>query len=131
MRVLNFEDSPIKHRAIRDVLESCRITEIDRAEYLDDGIEMRKKALAEGRKYDLIITDMWYPRSQGMHEEKSGDLLVGIATEEKWDTPILICSNQNYFYPEILGCLYFSENVDWEGQLRNYVSQIRSGEKSR
>ncbi len=92
---------------------------------------MYKKAIVEGRKYDLIITDMWYPRSRGMYEEKSGDLLVGIATEEKWDTPILICSNQNYSYPEILGCLYFSENVDWEGQLSNYVSQIRSGERSR
>lgn len=130
MRVLNFEDSPIKHRAIRDVLENCRITEIDRAMYLDDGIEMYKKAIAEGRGYDLVISDMWYPRSKGMHEERSGDVLVGIAIKEKWDTPILICSNQNYSYPEILGCLYFSENEDWEGQLRNYVSQIRSEKKS-
>ena len=51
MRILNFEDSPIKHRAIRDVLENCRITEIDRAMYLDDGIEMYKKAIETDSKY--------------------------------------------------------------------------------
>ncbi len=40
MRVLNLEDSPIKHSAIRDVLEQCRVTEVDRAMYLDEGLRM-------------------------------------------------------------------------------------------
>ena len=67
---------------------------------------MYKQAIAEGRPYDLIITDMWYPRSEGMDEEQSGDRLISIAKEENWDTPILVCSNQNYSYPGILGCFF-------------------------
>lgn len=129
MRVLNLEDSPIKHRAIRDVLEQCRVTEVDRAMYLDEGLKMYKDAIAADRPYDLIITDMWYPQNRGEHEQRSGDKLVSISKEEKWDTPILICSNQNYSYPEILGCLYYSENEDWEGQLRNYIEQIMKTRK--
>ncbi len=125
MRVLNLEDSPIKHSAIRDVLEQCRVTEVDRAMYLDEGLRMYREAIAEGRPYDLVITDMWYPNDRGEHEQRSGDKLVSISKKENWNTPILICSNQNYSYPEILGCLYYSETEDWEGQLRKYIEQLR------
>ncbi len=125
MRVLNIEDTPIKHRKIRDVLEGCRITDIDRVGYLDEGISAYKEALASGNPYDLVITDMWYPPTHGADEEKCGDKLVEIALKEKWDVPIIICSNQNYSYPEIFGTLFFSDNVDWEGQLRQYIEQLR------
>ena len=40
MRVLNFEDTPIKHRAIRNVLESCRVYDVDCVRNLEDGIIM-------------------------------------------------------------------------------------------
>ena len=125
MKVLNIEDTPIKHRKIRDVLEGCRITDIERVGYLDEGIEKYKEAIAAGNPYDLIITDMYYPPSHGADEARSGDMLVKIALEEKWDVPIIICSNQNYDYPEIFGTLYFSDNVDWEGQLCGYIDKLR------
>ena len=56
MRVLHFEDSAYKSRAIRDVLESCRVTDIDSVMYLDDGVELYRKAVENGNPYDLIIT---------------------------------------------------------------------------
>ena len=125
MRVLNIEDTPTKHRAIRDVLESCRITDIDCERNLADGVARYKEALAAGNPYDLLITDMWYPPEKGVGEDRCGDKLVEMAIREHWDVPILVCSNQNYNYPEILGTLFYSENVDWEGQLRGYVEQIK------
>ena len=60
MRVLNFEDTPIKHRAIRNVLESCRVYDVDCVRNLEDGIIMYMEALSSGKPYDLIITDMWF-----------------------------------------------------------------------
>lgn len=66
MRVINFEDEPIKHRAIRDVLESCRVTDIDNGRNLEDGVAMYKEAISTGKPYDLIITDMWYPAEKGI-----------------------------------------------------------------
>ena len=126
MRVLNIEDTPTKHRAIKDVLESCRVMDVDCERNLADGVARYKEALAEGNPYDLIITDMWYPREKGMGDNKSGEELIKIATTEHWDVPILICSNQDWNYPEILGSLYYSENVDWEGQLRKYIEEIKN-----
>ncbi len=125
MRVLNFEDTPNKHRAIRNVLEECRISDIECVRNLEDGIAMYKEAIFAGQPYDLIITDMWYPPAQGKHEERSGDRLINLAVSEKWDTPIIVCSNQNYNYPEIFGSLYYSENEDWEGKLRSYISTLK------
>ncbi len=124
MRIINFEDSPIKHREIRKVLEECRITDIDCVRNLEDGIRMYKDAISGGNPYDLIITDMWYPPANGKNEDRSGDALIRLATEEKWETPIIVCSNQNYNYPEIYGSLYFSENADWETKLRDYIAKL-------
>lgn len=125
VRVINFEDEPIKHRAIRDVLESCRITDIDNVRNLEDGVAMYKEAISAGNPYDLIITDMWYPAMQGGQEEKSGEKLIEIAVSEKWNTPIITCSSQNYSYPEAYGSLYYSENEDWEGKLRGYINKLK------
>ncbi len=125
MRVINFEDTPIKHNAIRNVLEEYKITDIDCVKNLEDGLEMYRKALETDQPYDLIITDMWYPPAQGAHEDRCGDKLINMALDEKWETPIIVCSNQNYDYPEIFGSLYYSENEDWEGKLRNYITVLR------
>ncbi len=125
MRVINFEDTPIKHHAIKKVLEECRIYDIDCVRNLADGVEMYKKALKTKQPYDLIITDMWYPPAQGEHEDRCGDKLIELASIDKWATPIIVCSNQNYNYPEIFGSLYYSENEDWEGKLRNYISILK------
>ena len=129
MRVLNIEDGPAKHRAIRNVLEDCRVTDIDCERNLDDGIARFKEALAAGNPYDLIITDMWYSPERGSGEQMCGDRLIEIAKKEHWDVPILICSRQDYStYPGIRGSLHYSDNVDWEGQLRRYIAEIE-GEK--
>ena len=125
MRVLNIEDGPAKHRAIRNVLEDCRVTDIDCERNLADGVARYKEALAAGNPYDLIITDMWYSPERGAGEQRCGDKLIEMAGREHWDVPIVICSNQDYSnYPGIFGSLHYSENVDWEGQLREYVDKI-------
>lgn len=125
MRVINFEDDPIKHRAIRDVLESCRITDIDSVRNLEDGVAMYKEAINTGNPYDLIISDMSYPAMKGGYEEQSGEKLLEIAASENWNTPIIICSSLNYNLPEAYGSLYYSENEDWEGKLRGYIDGLR------
>lgn len=126
MKVLNIEDTPIKHHKIRSTLEDCRVYEVDCKRNLEAGIIAYKSAIEEGKPYDLIITDMWYPPAPGIHEDRCGDRLISIAKEEGWKVPIIICSNQNYDYPEIYGCLYYSENEDWEGKLRNYINMLKS-----
>lgn len=86
---------------------------------------MYREALSTGKPYDLIITDIWYPAVKGGHEEQSCEKLIEIASREKWNTPIISCSRQNYNYPEIFGSLFYSENEDWEGQLRGLIERLK------
>ena len=126
MKVLNIEDEPIKHRKIKDVLESISVMEVDCERNLKDGVKRYKEALDSETPYDLIISDMFYPQEKGGGEEKSGDVLVALAHDEHWDVPIIICSSQNYSYPEIFGTLYYSDNVDWEGELRKLIEKLKN-----
>ena len=65
------------------------------------------------------------PPARGVYEEKSGDMLIEKAINEKLETSIIVCSNQNYSYPEIYGNLCYSENEDWEGELRKYIAKLK------
>ena len=45
-RVLNFEDLPSKHVAVRRALERCGITNIDHADNAVEGLDMMEEAIA-------------------------------------------------------------------------------------
>lgn len=119
MKVLNLEDNAFKHFEIKKVLRACGVTETDWARNLKDGLRMAR----EGH-YDLYITDMWYPETPGGRDNRSGERFIKEIQESGDPAPILICSNQNYSYPEILGTLYYSDRSDWELELERIVKAL-------
>ncbi len=124
MRILNVEDSPYKHRQICDALSGASESNVDVESTLDDAIARIKAGFEEGRPYQLIITDMWYPENSGGPEARSGEKLIELIKQNGWEIPVIVCSSQNYKYPGILGNLYYSENEDWETELVRLVRKI-------
>lgn len=120
MRVLHLEDNAFKHYEIKKALSALGITRTDWVRNLEDGLKM-----AGEEKYDLYITDMWYPVTPGGPEGRSGDLFIKELQRRGDPTPVILCSNQNYSYPEILGTLYYSERSDWELELGRSVRSLR------
>lgn len=120
MKVLNLEDNAFKHFEIKKVLESQGVARTDWARNLKDGLRM-----AAEEKYDLYITDMWYPAAPGGPDHRSGEDFINEIIRRKDPAPVLICSNQNYSYPEILGTLYYSERSDWETELGRYIRALK------
>lgn len=120
MKVLNLEDNALKHYEIKKVLRSCGVSETDWVRNLEEGLKM-----AGSGKYDLYITDMWYPKTPGGPDNRSGELFINEIRKKGDLTPILICSNQNYSYPEILGALYYSERSDWEMELERFIRSLK------
>lgn len=119
MRVLNLEDNAFKHYEIKKALSALGITRTDWVRNLEDGLKMTRE-----EKYDLYITDMWYPETPGGPEGRSGDLFIKEIIKRGDPTPLILCSNQNYSYPEILGTLYYSERSDWELELGRFVRSL-------
>lgn len=125
MYILNLEDNAIKHNAITKALRSTGRVEMDWARNLADGIEKIQTQIENGRPYDLIITDMWYPEEAGSGDAQSGLKLIQLIQEKSWNIPIILCSSMNYQMPDILGSVHYAENKDWEMALKILVKTIK------
>lgn len=120
MRVLNVEDDAYKRNDICKALKGTGTTKVDWVRNLEDALSQIKEV-----KYDLIISDMWYPPVSGGKDEESGEILIEKIKEMEMDIPIIICSSVNYRIPEILGTIHYSKNGDWERDLKDLIKKIR------
>lgn len=124
MRVLNLEDTAIKHNDICKVLKSCGIAHVDWARNLEKGLEMLEESLKSETPYDLVITDMYYPTTPGGGDAPSGELFLQKRKEMGWQVPVIVCSTIRFRYPELLGAVHYSEKEDWESVLRELLQRI-------
>ncbi len=125
MRILNVDDNAIKSAKITaEVKKVDRNADIEWARSLEEAIKMIKKNFEDNTPYDLVITDMWYPKDSYGKNVESGDDLIKMNESEGWNLPMILVSTINYQYREILGCLHYSENEDWETGLRRMIEQI-------
>lgn len=128
MYILNLEDDFFKHHDICKAIENGTFNniKIDCIGNLEEGINAIENMLEMGKTYDLIITDMWYPKMPGGVETNAGEMLINIAKDNGWNIPIILCSSVDYRIPGILGSVHYSENSDWEREL---VTLIRIANK--
>lgn len=126
MYILNIEDNVMKHNSIRNAISSGGFGEIQMecVGSLEEGLKRIHQQYDAQRPFDLIITDMWYPQRPGEADEASGEKLIEIICNSQWKVPIILCSSVNYKYPEILGCVHFSRNQNWEQQLVALIKTI-------
>jgi PleD family two-component response regulator len=113
MKILHIEDEAFKHRKIVSAIERCGRHEISWAKNYEQAMEM----LAE--PYDLIITDMNYPLTEGAEcDPAAGEKLLDAVS----DTPVIVCSSINYKYPKAYGCIWYSDISDWETALGKLIN---------
>ena len=94
-RVLNIEDTTIKHIAIVRALNKERIGLIDHAITGDKGLEMIEKSIADGNPYDLIITDMHFP-IYGELDSEAGIKVIEELQKREINIPVVVCSSLRY-----------------------------------
>ena len=124
MKALIIDDNVFKQSDIEKVLRSTiKWDIIDCERNLEYGLDCIEESIECGQPYDLIVTDMWYPERKGGDEFASGEKLIQIAVERKWDIPIILCSSINYHFSEILGAVHYSENDNWEEKMRQLVEK--------
>ena len=126
MRILIFEDTAAKYGDVSKAIRQGGFAhvEIERATNLEDGIRRVREQNEKQEPYNLIITDMWYPKCQGAADEESGDALIQLSHAENWNIPVILCSNIRYRYADILGVVHYSATGDWESKLIALIRQI-------
>ena len=125
-KVLNIEDYPIKHVDVRRVLERCGIPNIDHAETAVDGLDMIEAAIAEGKPYDLIVSDMYFPMTKGGMEVQAGMYVIEELLARGIDVPVIVCSSARMVIPEIVGCIHYSPKNDLDADMREMIEIVRS-----
>lgn len=131
MNILHIEDDICKHYNICKVIERGvgAALRIDCVGNLVEGLEKIEESIEQGNPYDVIITDMWYPKKAGGKEEESGEELIRVAKEKSWNIPIILCSSLNYHFPEILGSVHYSKKEDWESKIVDLIKRISKNSK--
>lgn len=92
LRIIQLEDSVMKHSAISRVIKNVVPAEIDWVTDMYSGIKKIDEAYRSGIPYDLAITDMHYPLSPGGEADwEVGDIFVDIIGTKYLNPPIVIC----------------------------------------
>ncbi len=126
-RVLNIEDLITKHVDVRRALERCGVPHIDHAETAVDGLDMIEAALVEGKPYNLIVSDMYFPMTKGGMEVQAGMYVIEELEARGIDVPVIVCSSARMVIPEIVGCIHYNPyRNDLDADMRELVEQVRA-----
>ena len=125
-KVLNIEDYPAKHVAVRRALERCGVPYIDHADNANDGLDMIEAAIAECKPYDVIVSDMFFPISKGGNEVQAGTYVIEELQARGIDVPVIVCSSARLVIPEIVGCIHYSSRNDLDADMREMVDIVRN-----
>ena len=125
-KVLNIEDLPSKHVAVRRALERCGVPYIDHADNAVDGLDMVEAAIVEGKPYDLIVSDMYFPMSKGGMEVQAGMYVIEELQARGIDVPVIVCSSARMVIPEIVGCIHYSSRNDLDADMREMIEIVKN-----
>lgn len=122
LRIIQLEDSVMKHSAISRVIKNVVLAEIDWVTDVYSGIKKIDEAYRSGIPYDLAITDMHYPLSPGGEADwEVGDIFVDIIRTKYLNPPIVICSTHNRKNPYAYDCVWYNDNYEWERRISDIV----------
>ena len=124
MKVLNIEDDAFKHNDICKDLTSCGGNTVYWEKNYEDGWKAIKNAEDAEKPYDLIITDMYYPREAGGREEASGEWIIQKVIDQELKVPVILCSSVNLRFSEIFGCVYYNRIRNWEDDLKLLINKL-------
>lgn len=124
MKVLNIEDDAFKHNDICKVLTSCGVNTVYWEKNYEDGWKAIKNAEDAEKPYDLIITDMYYPREAGGREEASGEWIIQKVIDQELKVPVILCSSVNLRFSEIFGYVYYNRIRNWEDDLKLLINKL-------
>ena len=126
MKVLNLEDSILKHVEIKRALERCGATRVDLVTNQEDGMIKIRETLGTELEYDLIVSDMHYPLKKGVESDtEAGFKLIERLKAEGIKIPIIICSSLRFSEPGILGTVWYNKTQDIEQDFRDLINKLR------
>jgi len=89
-----------------------------------DGLDMIESAINEGKPYDAIVSDMYFPMSKGGMEVQAGMYVIEELQARGINVPVIVCSSARMVIPEIIGCIHYSPRNDLDADMCEMIEQI-------
>lgn len=125
-RVLNIEDLMSKHVDVVCALNRCGIDMVDHAVTAVEALDMIEAAIAAGKPYHAIVSDMYFPISPGGMEVQAGMYVIEELEARGIDVPIIVCSSARMVIPEIVGCIHYNPyRNDLDADMREMIEIVR------
>lgn len=124
-KVINIEDTVLKHIAIKKELEAEGIRQVVRADNAEKGIEEIERAEATGEPYDLLICDMHF-NFFGKDDLEAGEKTLKLLRKKGIGIPVIFCSSQNWQIPGAVGTVFYNECRYWEQDMQEMVRKVEA-----
>ena len=121
MRVLNIEDTMLKHIDIVRALSWNGITEVDHKKTLREGLEQLQK-----EHYDLLVVDMHFPLEPGAKADPdAGMKAIAALKEQNINIPVIVCSSDRLRIDEVAGCVFYNPSRDLNFDFKEILEKLR------
>ena len=125
-RVLNIEDLMSKHIDVLRALNRCGVEQVDHATTAVEALDMIEAAIATGKPYHAIVSDMYFPISPGGMETQAGMYVIDELEAREIEVPVIVCSSARMVIPEIIGCIHYSPyRNDLDADMREMIEIVR------
>lgn len=124
-RVINIEDTILKHVAIKRELVSEGIQQIVLADNAEKGLEEIERAEAADEPYDLLVCDMHF-NFFGKDDPEAGEKTLKILREKGIKLPVIFCSSQNWQISGSIGTVFYNEHRYWEQDMREMIKKVEA-----
>lgn len=128
-RIINIENSVIKHCEINRALQYNGYPKAIRAKTAEEGLAMIEEAIDKKTPYELHIVDMHFAVN-GIDDWKAGEYVISELKRRNIKIPIIVCSSVRYNYsnsfkyPNVIDCVFYNENRDLNWDFKEALKKI-------
>ena len=124
-KVLIVDDNVYKKIDIQRAVERLGVEVTDWEKSLETALNRIRKETDCSSPYDLVITDMDFPKTAGGDAfYRSGELLVKSISDAGFTVPVILCSSVRYRIPGVAGCVWYSDLTDLDAEFRNLFQKL-------
>lgn len=126
MKILHFEDDVYKHYDIAKAVEAAGSHEVIWVRNVEDGFARIREAEREGNPFQVIITDMHFPLSDGGEDSiRAGEEVLDGLEKRGLTIPVIICSSMNIRPSRAYGSVWYSKISDWDEELAAMIRELQ------
>ena len=121
-KILYVEDNNAK---AMDVINQLRIMGFKDIQWVRNAQETIESIEKTDVPFDLFLLDMHFDFF-GSDDLEAGEKLMNLLREKGINTPVILCSSENWKIPGAFGNIFYHPDRFWEDEAKNLINRLKS-----